>query len=167
MKKYFLTMVVMAVFAIGFAASDDTSSSSSSSSHSSSKPEQKEEHEFFEPGHTYISNEMRVAFSIYEQYHKYEMTLYKDGSMDLKEITRFPNHETEDKTWVCDNCKMRGFYESKRDIARRGYNISGEHRIDGRTYCVDFGVDYEGHIWEGGVSWETMGKPHDGYFIKK
>ena len=28
MKKYFLTMVVMAIFAIGFAASDDSSSSS-------------------------------------------------------------------------------------------------------------------------------------------
>lgn len=31
MKKYFMTMVVMAIFAIGFAASDEESSSSSSS----------------------------------------------------------------------------------------------------------------------------------------
>ena len=43
MKKYFWTLSVMALFAIGFAASDDDSSSSSSSS--SSQTEQKQETE--------------------------------------------------------------------------------------------------------------------------
>lgn len=171
MKKYFLTMAVMTVFAIGFAASDDTDSSSkssysssSSSSYSSSQPEK---HEFFEPGHTYISNEIRVPFSSVIQYKKYEMTLYKDGSLDLKVTYRYPNHEAEDRTHVCKDCTKRGFYESKRDIVRRGFNIEGDYVLNGRTYGENFGVDYEGHIWNGGVSWETMGKPYDGYFTKK
>ena len=44
MKKYFWTLSVMALFAIGFAASDDDDSSNSSSS-SSSQTEQKQETE--------------------------------------------------------------------------------------------------------------------------
>jgi len=44
MKKYFLTMVVMAIFAIGFTASDEESSSSNSSS-STPQVEEKQETE--------------------------------------------------------------------------------------------------------------------------
>lgn len=45
MKKYFLTMAVMALFAIGFAASDEEESSSSGSSSSETQTEQKQETE--------------------------------------------------------------------------------------------------------------------------
>lgn len=45
MKKYFLTMAVMALFAIGFAASDEDESSSSSSSSPKPQIEQKQETE--------------------------------------------------------------------------------------------------------------------------
>lgn len=41
MRKYLLTMAVIVVFAIGFAASDDSSSSSSTSSEEVQKPAQK------------------------------------------------------------------------------------------------------------------------------
>jgi hypothetical protein len=40
MRKYYLTMVVMAVFAIGFAASDDESSSSTSTQTESAKAQE-------------------------------------------------------------------------------------------------------------------------------
>lgn len=43
MKKYFLTMTVMALFAIGFAASDEDESSNSSSSSQGPKTELKQE----------------------------------------------------------------------------------------------------------------------------
>lgn len=42
MKKYFFTMTVMAIFAIGFAASDEESSSESSPSNTEEKQEKKE-----------------------------------------------------------------------------------------------------------------------------
>ena len=168
-------MAVMAVFVIGFAASDDDSSNNSTSTSTSSESEQtvsekNEEAEpkaFFEPGHTYISNEIKTKYSAYESYHKFELTLYKDGSIDLKQMMRFPNHELEDVTIICDNCKKLAFYESKRDIVRRGYNIEGEYMSNGSKHGVHFGVDLEGHIWDGGIDWETLGSPHDGYFTKK
>lgn len=178
MKKYLWTMAAMVVFAIGFAASDEETSSNSSSKESeqatseesgqvtSKKKEEVTPKAFFEPGHTYISNEIKTKYSAYESYHKYEMKLYNDGSLDLKVKYRYPNHEIEDITITCNNCKKLAFYESKRDIIRKGYNISGDYWSDGSKHGVNFGVDYEGHIWDGGIDWETLGSAHDGYFTK-
>jgi large subunit ribosomal protein L7/L12 len=164
----FLVLSFLLVKCVGNGSSDRASySSSSTRTEQEQKPVQIQKHEFFEPGHTYISNEIRVPFSSVMQYKKYEMTLYIDGSLDLKVTYRYPNHEAEDRTHVCKDCTKRGFYESKRDIVRRGFNIGGDYVLNGRTYGENFGVDYEGHIWNGGVSWETMGKPYDGYFTKK
>ena len=174
MKKYFWTMAVMAVFAIGFAASDDESSNTSTSTSAVSEKEQtvsETEEEvkpkvFFEPGYTYVSNGVKLRWTTCDIYAYYEMKIYKDGTVDVKYRQEYPNHEYEDFT-VTSECKMVKFYESKRDVVREGYNISGSYVYGGRSQGLNFGVDMEGHIWNGGVSWETLGSPHDGYFTKQ
>ena len=167
MKKYFLTMAVMAVFAIGFAASDDESSNTNTSTSAvSEKKEEVKPNVFFEPGYTYVSNGVKLGWTTCDIYAYYEMKIYKDGTVDVKYRQEYPNHEYEDFT-VTSECEMTRFYESKRDIVRKGYNIDGSYVHNGRSQGLHFGVDDEGHIWNGGVSWETMGKPYDGYFTKK
>jgi hypothetical protein len=60
MKKYFLTMVVMAIFAIGFTASDEESSSSNSSSSSSTtQVEEKQETQVEEKQETEAERQAR------------------------------------------------------------------------------------------------------------
>lgn len=141
MKKYLFTMIVMAVFAIGFAASDDTGSSSSSS-YSSSQPRQKEEHEFFENGYTYSAD-----YSVHRQqgygggvvHHNYLLKIYNDGT---KELTY--NYGTIKKT---AECKIEKRSISKRDVSATWYEING-----GGEYKI---VDEEGYIYELYVSDDT------------
>ena len=167
MKKYLFSMAVLALFAVGFAASDDESSNTSTTtSADSEKKEEVKPKVFFEPGYTYVSNGVKLKFTTCDIYAYYEMKIYKDGTVDVKYRQKYPNHEYEDFT-VTSECKVKLVYESKRDIVREGYNISGSYIHNGERYGLNFGVDMEGHIWQGGVSWETLGTPYDGYFTKK
>lgn len=62
MRKYFFTMVVMAVFAIGFAASDEESSSSSSSTEQSQAKEESNPYEKFVGKYVLYDDEGRTSF---------------------------------------------------------------------------------------------------------
>lgn len=175
MKKYLFTMAVMALFAIGFAASDEEDNSSESSSTPSlnesesldvEKKEEVKSKSFFEPGHTYVSNRIKLKFTVCDIFAHYEMKLYNDGTVDVTYKQEYPNHEYEDFT-VTVECKMKKYSESKRDILRSGYNINGTYVQGGVSQGLDFGVDMEGHIYQGGVDWERLGEPYDGYFTKQ
>ena len=108
MKKYFLTMAAMALFAVGFTASDDDESSSGSSSSSSTSVEQKQEteaerkarkidammKEAFEYG-----KQQAVQYTYYQECRIHYQAFYKTPETD-EEIALYKRYKAEyDKGW--------------------------------------------------------------------
>lgn len=128
MKKYLFTMVVMAIFAIGFAASDD------SSSEPQNQETQAKTKKFFERGHTYVSNSRRVGDFNYT----YVLTLYDDYSTKLVKDMKCINGMYNDEKDVYE-CSIEEFHESKYDVEKKWYRIDGEMKEKRRviTLIVD------------------------------
>lgn len=158
MRKYFMTMAVMAVFAIGFAASDDTDSSSSSSSYSSPQPEPKKEHEFFENGYAYSTvYTVRYAqgYGGHNLTNYFNLKMYKDGT---KEVTFSYDPGTgrgrsQERTEKFEIKKRSG---SSRDIYATWYEIEWTYDYfvgnDYRRSAEHLYVDEKGNIIELGVN---------------
>lgn len=141
MKKYFMTMVVMAIFAIGFAASDEDSYNKESKAQEEQEQkmeiEENKSDEFLEKGHTYKSSRFRVDLITGGAcYCEYELKLYNDGSIDLIETNTYPNHEFEDFTKTFE-CKIEKKEESKRDLKKIWYHIEGKSGNEVTTLFVD------------------------------
>lgn len=137
MKKYFLTMAVIAIFAIGFAASDDTSSTSSSSS---SQPKQEESHEFFEPGYSYSA---KYSYHIYKQNmtHDINLKIWKDGTAEIHVLWKDQYDQGENKGEV----EIKKKSGSHKDVYATWYEIK---RCPVMSYTMpSFYVDEKGNIY--------------------
>jgi len=151
MKKYLFTMVVMAVFAIGFAASDEEEIESSSEPKIETEEIKKEEpKDFFEKGCKYETGSYRVVNFNYS----YALTYYNDGTAELTKYCKSVTGEFNDETEVFD-CKITKHEESKRDVLKKWYGISGKQK--GSNLVINLLVDEQGR----GI--ETMSNPKDGY----
>lgn len=171
MKKYFWTLSVMALFAIGFAASDDDESSNNESSSSVTQTEQveqaqekKEEEKFFQPGNSYISN--KIAYNEGHSTVQYELNMYKDGTFELKEYYRHSDggggdYEYEDR-WEKKT-------ESRKDIVRTWYIINSDHAKNDFRHGTKILVDEDGHIYYNKLRYdhEAVGGDYEGTFRKK
>ena len=142
-------MAVMALFAIGFSASDEEEKSNSDSQEQSSEKESNQKDsqaataqtkEFFEKGHSYKSNKWRLKTAAFENYCVYELTYFNDGSIELIEKETYPNHEYED--WSAKyECRITKYKESKRDIEKQWYAIES---LDGKKSLL---VDMDGRFY--------------------
>lgn len=147
MKKYFLTMATVALFAIGFAASDDDESSNNENSNSTAqteqqvaqmepkeeKQEEKEQEKLFAPGNSYISNKFEMPFAL--GLRQFELTMYNDGTYDMKETIYL---DGEVKVLESDN-KWEKKTESRKDIVRTWYKLKKSSLLvdeDGKIYVV-------------------------------
>ena len=175
MKKYFMTVATIALFAIGFAASDeDESSNSSFSSESQTEQkqesdaerqarEQKEEEKYFQPGNSYISNAIDEDNngSVYQ----YEISMYNDGTFELKEIIRYDGNEDvyeHEGKWEKNT-------ESRKDITRTWYDINSDHAKNNYKHGTHILIDENGKIYYfmGRSAHEAVGGESVGSFRKK
>lgn len=177
MKKYFMTMATIALFAIGFAASDEEESSNSSSS---SEPQteqkqeseaerqardQKEEEKYFQPGNSYISSEIRnIDFP--EATTQYELSMYNDGTFELLETYRDNGNVTAEYEF---EGKWEKKTESRKDILRTWYEIGSDHAKNNFKHGTRILVDENGKIYyySGKSAHEAVGGESVGSFRKK
>ena len=94
MKKVFLTMAVMALFAIGFAASDEEESSNSGSSNSAPKTEQKQETEAERQAREKKEQDDLQAKEKQEKIKKIADVAYQKGWNERMGRRDFPNPKT-------------------------------------------------------------------------
>ena len=174
MKKYLFTMVVMAVFAIGFAASDEEEKSSNevaakeSSSESKTETEEikkEEPKDFFEKGCKYETGSYRVVDFNYS----YALTYYNDGTAELTKYCKCVTGEYNDETEVFE-CKITKHEESKRDVLKKWYGISGKKK--GSNLVIHLLVDEQGRGIEIAMldtkdGYDYIGEKYDFTFRKK
>lgn len=141
MKKYLFTFLVLALFAVGFAASDEDGSSNSSSSTEQATTEKKKEeiqHDFFERGYEYSASyrvNRKQGYGLSAHY-SYKIKIYNDGTTEIVEEIigdEFPGHPSELYT-----CSINKKSESYRDVAATWYDVEFHN---GRLY-----VDNSGNI---------------------
>ena len=194
MKKYFMTVATVALFAIGFAASDEEESSNSSSSSSAPQTEQKQETEqqtnkqkqieqtkqseqvqertevkeevkLFQPGNSYISNEIK-NISFPEATKQYELSLYNDGTFELLETHRDNGNVTAEYEF---EGKWDKKTESRKDVLRTWYEIRSDHAKNDTKHGMRILVDENGKIffYNGRSAHEAVGGDCEGTFRKK
>lgn len=145
MKKYFLTMATVALFAVGFAASDEEESSSNESPATQTEQqaaqvepneeeqEEKVQEKLFAPGNSYISNKFEMPFAL--GLRQFELTMYNDGTYEIKETIYL---DGEVKVLESDN-KWEKKTESRKDIERTWYKLKKNGLLvdeDGKIYVV-------------------------------
>lgn len=123
MKKYLLSMAVLALFAIGFAASDEDEASVDNNSNESVQNKEVK-HDFFEKGYKYTTSyriKREKGWGISANYN-YTITIYKDGTKEIifkeKPDGEFPLVSgTED-------CEINKRSSSYKDVAATWYEVS-------------------------------------------
>lgn len=163
MKKYLFTMVVMAVFAIGFAASDEEKKTNNEVAEEEVMKE--EPKDFFEKGCKYESGSYRVGNFNYS----YDLSYYNDGTAELTQYCKSVTGEFDDKTQVYE-CKITKHQESKRDVLKKWYGISG--KMKGSNIVIHLLVDEQGRGLEIAMldtkdGYDYIGEKHDFIFRKK
>ena len=175
MKKFFLTFSVVALFAIGFTASDDDSSNNESAS-SATQTEQveqgqeekleikQEEEKLFQPGNSYISN--KIAYNGGNSTEQYELNIYKDGTFELKESYRHSDGSGVDYE---HEGKWKKNTESRKDIVRTWYTINSDHAKNDFRHGTKILIDEDGRIYhaQGRSEHEAVGGECSGTFRKK
>lgn len=155
MKKYFLSMLVMALFAMGFAASDEyeTSSSSTSSQQSSGGT-----NEFtFERGKTYECDYYQRWDVIKGVLVKYKIQMFNDGTVKIwKYEDASRSSEPATRTSNIKVTEYEGsiemFSESKFDVKERFYEINGKPLTPNEKVWIYIQVFPDGTIRNDGVN---------------
>ena len=159
MKKFFWTLAVIAIYAIGFAASDEEKSSGNdttekNSSESITEPpkniKKEEPKEFFENGYKY-STSFRVrrneGYGISCNY-KYIIKIFKDGTKEISCVNQTDDGSPATQgTHSCSIDKKSGSY---RDVAATWYEIKYESSTSwgGKVHYGEstIYVDEEGNV---------------------
>lgn len=121
MRKYLFTMVVMTIFAIGFAASDEEESSNNSSSNEAKQEVKAEPEGFLKKGNKYVSTKHRAASFDYS----YELTYFDDGTVELIEYSKCWDGNYKDETIVYDDCTIQRYDRSKNGVRKKWYRVDG------------------------------------------
>lgn len=140
MKKniWIMTIAVLAVFGIGFAASDD--------SDNPEDPEKKsivqKKQEFFEPGYMYSASYKVNALPGHGQEptnESYKIKIYNDGTREIVASVTIANGKYEKRAPLKYSCTIEKRNESYRDISATYYHIQYQNGgID---------VDEDGNIY--------------------
>ena len=175
MKKYFLTMATVALFAVGFAASDEEESSSNETPATQTEQqaaqvepneeeqEKKVEEKVFKPGNSYISNLISDYNDVTVQY---ELSMYNDGTFELKESYR---HSEGGIDYFYED-KWQKKTESRKDITKTWYCIDGKHARNDYGHGTKILVDEDGKIYQPGggyTEYDAVGNECFGTFRKK
>ena len=176
MRKYFWTLSVMALFAIGFTSSDENEGSNNKSSSSVTQTEQveqtqeeieevKEEEKLFQPGNSYISNKISYSGGYNNSTIQYELSIYKDGTFELRESYR---HDEGGVDYEYEG-KWKKNTESRKDIVRTWYTISSDHAKNDFRHGTKILIDEDGRIYyaRGRSEHEAVGGDYEGSFRKK
>ena len=123
MKKYLLSVIVLAIFALGFAASDEDESSVGNDSNESVQNKEVK-HDFFENGYKYTTSyriKREKGWGISSNY-DYTITIYKDGTKEIK----FKQKADGEYPLVSgtEDCKIIKKSSSYKDVAATWYEVS-------------------------------------------